>query len=118
MEIIGTIKQIGATQSVGANGFKKRDLVVTTSEEKYPQTLLVEFYQDKVGLLDSVQVGQDVNVGINLAGREWVKDGVTRYFNTIKGWRIDPVGSVQQRSGEVTASSFSPDREENDDLPF
>lgn len=116
MEIQGTIKLIGDTQTFGDNGFRKRDLVVTT-DEKYPQTLSVEFFQDKVRLLDDVQIGQSVSVGINLTGREWTKDGVTRYFNGIKGWRIDPVGGVQQRGSEVSSQSFSPDRDE-DDLPF
>lgn len=117
MEVQGIIKVIGETKSFGENGFRKRDLVVTTTEEKYPQTLNIEFFQDKVRLLDDVQVGQNVNIGINLTGREWTKDGVTRYFNSIKGWRIDPVGGVQQRGSEVSSSNFSPDRDD-DDLPF
>lgn len=46
MEIQGRIKMLGSTQTVGSGGFRKRELVITT-EEQYPQHLLVEFVQDK-----------------------------------------------------------------------
>ncbi len=50
MEIQGKIKLIGETQTIGSNGFRKRELVVTT-EEQYPQHLSVDFVQDKTELL-------------------------------------------------------------------
>ena len=46
MEVIGKIKLIGETQTFGSNGFRKRELVVTT-DEQYPQMLMIEFIQDK-----------------------------------------------------------------------
>ncbi|TYA95384.1 DUF3127 domain-containing protein, partial [Seonamhaeicola marinus] len=41
MEVQGRIKVIGETQTFGANGFRKREIVVTT-EEQYPQHIMVE----------------------------------------------------------------------------
>ena len=38
MEIQGKIKLIGETKTFGANGFRKRELVITT-EEQYPQSI-------------------------------------------------------------------------------
>ena len=69
MEIQGSIKLIGDVQEISST-FKKRELVVTT-EEQYPQTISVEFVQDKTDLLNSFKVGQNVKVNINLRGREW-----------------------------------------------
>ena len=46
MEVQGRIKMVGETQSFGGNGFRKREVVVTT-EEQYPQHIMVEFVQDK-----------------------------------------------------------------------
>lgn len=87
MEIQGRIKMLGSTQTVGSGGFRKRELVITT-EEQYPQHLLVEFVQDKCDLLNAYQVGQQVKVSINLRGREWVNpQGETKYFNSIQGWQ-------------------------------
>ena len=85
MEVQGKIKLIGDTKTFGSNGFRKRELVVTT-EEQYPQDLMIEFVQDKTDLLNTYQVGQPVKVGINLRGREWVSpQGETKYFNSIQG---------------------------------
>lgn len=88
MEIKGKIKSIGQIVEVGSAGFKKRDVVITT-EEQYPQHILVQFVQDKCVLLDAFAVDQEVTIGINLRGREWTNpQGETVYFNTIQGWQI------------------------------
>ena len=94
MEIQGKIKLIGETQSIGSNGFRKRELVLTT-EEQYPQHIMVEFIQDKTDLLNNYQVGQQIKVGINLRGREWINpQGEAKYFNAIQGWRIENLHAI------------------------
>lgn len=91
MEIQGRIKQIFPSQMLGQNGFEKRDLVITT-EEQYPQTIIIQFTQQRCDLLDSLQVGQIVKVYINIRGREWTNpQGETKYFNTIEGWKIEVI---------------------------
>ena len=88
MNIKGNIIKIGETQTFGSNGFRKRELVITTQED-YPQSILIEFTQDKCDLLNSYEVGQSVDVSINLRGRSWENpQGETKYFNSIQGWRI------------------------------
>ena len=121
MQVTGKIKVIGESQTFGDKGFKKRDLVVTT-DEQYPQTILIEFIQDKCDLLDSYSVGQDVTVSINLRGREWVNpQGETKYFNSIQGWRIEAsqasASSDTPPAFETTNAPISSDNEP-DDLPF
>ena len=114
MEVTGKIKVIGETETFGASGFRKRNLVVTTAEQ-YPQDLAIEFVQDKVDVLNSYQVGQDVKVGINLRGREWINpEGVAKYFNSIVGWRIDKAESNLEVAAAVVDSVMPP----ADDLPF
>ena len=94
MEITGKIKLIRDTQTFGEKGFRKREMVITTTEQ-YPQMLMVEFTQDKCDLLDNYSVGQDVKIAINLRGREWINpEGEAKYFNSIDGWKI----SVNQES--------------------
>lgn len=108
MNIAGKIKLIGETKVVG-NGFKKRDLVLLTNE-KYPQSILVEMTQDNCDSLDRFKQGDEVKVAINIRGREWTSpQGEVKYFNTIQGYKID------SEAGEVTTADHSPDR---DDLPF
>ncbi|MBC2837936.1 DUF3127 domain-containing protein [Robiginitalea sp. SC105] len=125
MEIQGTIKLIDETKTYGTNGFRKRELVVTT-DEQYPQHLLVEFVQDKTDLLDKFQVGQQVKVSIDLRGREWTSpQGDTKYFNSIQGWRIESLqeGAPDSNIPPVPpADAFEPaddlKEEDYDDLPF
>ena len=91
MEVTGKIKMIDTIKEVGNGGFKKRDIVVTT-EEQYPQHILVQFVQDKCDLLNVFNIGESVKIGINLRGREWITPiGETVYFNTIQGWNINKV---------------------------
>lgn len=91
MEIQGKIKQIFPSQMIGANGFEKRDLVIVT-EETYPQTIIIQFTQQRCDLLNNLQVGQNVKVYINIKGREWTNpQGEIKYFNTIEGWKIEVI---------------------------
>ncbi|MDW5287263.1 DUF3127 domain-containing protein [Formosa sp. PL04] len=124
MEVQGKVKMVSETQTFGSNGFRKRELVVTT-EEQYPQHILVEFVQDKTDLLNNFSVGQNVKVSINLRGRDWVNpQGETKYFNSIQGWRIEAVQDAA--SGAVPqgppADAFEPasslNEDDHDDLPF
>lgn len=123
MEVTGKIKKIDETKTYGNNGFRKREVVLTT-DEQYPQFLLIEFVQDKCDLLNNFNVGEDVRISINLRGREWVNpEGETRYFNSIQGWRIEKLqtgapGEVppMDASGFETVTSI--DENEPDDLPF
>jgi hypothetical protein len=124
MEVTGKIKVISAEQQISAS-FKKRELVVTT-DEQYPQSIMIEFTQDKSDLLNNYNVGEDVKVSINLGGREWVNpQGETKYFNSIKGWRIERLAAsapAQQAPPMPAAAAFAPaanlNEEEADDLPF
>lgn len=125
MEIQGRIKVIDETKTYGNNGFRKREVVVTT-EEQYPQHILVEFVQDKTDLLNSYQAGQLVKISINLRGREWVNpQGETKYFNSIQGWRIENLeaaGNAENMPPVPPMEAFEPaeefSEEDHDDLPF
>ena len=125
MDISGKLKLINETKEYGNNGFRKREVVITT-EEQYPQDLMIEFIQDKCDLLNSYQVGQSVKVDINLRGREWESpQGEIKYFNSIQGWRIEKLFSDNDDSTippVPPAEAFEPadeiNKEEPDDLPF
>lgn len=140
MEVSGRIKMIDETKAFGANGFRKREMVVTT-DEQYPQHIMIEFTQDKCDLLNNYAVGEPVKVSINLRGREWVNpQGETKYFNSIQGWRIEkmqpeapqgyqhaPQGYNQAPQGYPQTPPANNDRfepannfkeEDHDDLPF
>ena len=118
MEVQGKIKLKKDTQSFGSaeNPFLKRELIVTT-DEQYPQDIMIEFVQDKCALIDSYNVGQDVKVSINLRGREWINpQGEAKYFNSIQGWRIEQLETVPSDLQQAPLEQVLD--EEPDDLPF
>jgi hypothetical protein len=132
MEVTGRVKLINPEQQVSAS-FKKRELVVTT-DEQYPQHIMIEFTQDKCDLLNNYRPGDEVKVSINLRGREWINpQGEAKYFNSIQGWRIEKAQAempaqpqysqqAQQTPPMPAAQTFEPaanfNEEEHDDLPF
>ena len=118
MEVQGSIKVIGEVQEISAT-FKKRELVVST-DEQYPQTLSIEFIQDKTDLLNKFEIGQNVKVGINLRGREWENPQTKeiKYFNSIQGWRIELLensNSDDDLPPLDNLSPFEPASETNDE---
>ena len=125
MDISRKLKLINETKEYGPNGFRKREVVVTT-EEQYPQDLLIEFIQDKCDILNSYNVGENVKIDINLRGREWESpQGEIKYFNSIQGWRIEKLGVEDQNDmvPPIPQTEESTDNEEfgkdePDDLPF
>jgi len=119
MEITGKIRVLCETQNIGNNGFRKREVVVTT-EEQYPQHILIEFIQEKCDLLNEYEIGQEVKINLSLRGREWINpEGVSKYFNAIQGWRIELLNNVQIAETvlpELEQVSFIDDQD--NDLPF
>lgn len=124
VEVQGKIKLLGEIKTYGDNGFRKREVVITT-QEQYPQHLLIEFIQDRCELLDSFNVGENVKISINLRGREWENpEGEIKYFNSIHGWRIEKEEFVEKdiipppNDAPGFEEKSEEDNEVEDDLPF
>jgi single-strand DNA-binding protein len=87
-----------------------------------------QLVQDKVSLIDSFNVGDEVKVYFNLKGREWTSpQGETKYFNTIDAWKMEKLGGSgsghnqgnQQQSNQNSSSSpVFTSNVADDDLPF
>ena len=121
MELNGTVKKIGETQTF-ASGFQKRELVLVT-DDQYPQPILIEFLQDKIDLLSSVKEGESVKVGINIRGREWTNpQGEVKYFNSITAWRLEKVCGDAPQGNFTGKQTEKPDGnpflDEDEDLLF
>ena len=124
MELSGTIYRLSEAQDISEK-FRKREDVIKT-DDQYPQTIPVEFVQDRIDLLNSYSEGQQVTISINIRGREWTSPkGEVKFFVSVQGWRIQP---LQQGSAAAPASATAPvaatpapantNATEDDDLPF
>jgi hypothetical protein len=95
MQVAGKIVAIMPTQVVSEK-FSKREFVVETPDQ-YPQQILFQLTQDKCSILDTLKVGQEVDVHLNIRGRSWQNpQGETKYFNTLEAWKIDVLGATAQ----------------------
>jgi single-strand DNA-binding protein len=118
-DLTGKVKLIQDAQTFGS-GFTKREMVVVVEDGKYPQEINLEFVQDKVSLLDNVQVGQEVTVTFDIRGREY--NG--RYFNNLQGWKIQ-AGEAAAAPADAEGKPPVSDKdvpadftEYEDDIPF
>ena len=102
MKVNGKVKVIGETVTFDS-GFTKRVLVLTT-DEKYPQHIPIEFVKESISKLDTLTIGQDVSVEVNLRGNEYND----KYYLSLNGWRID----------EQTSELPTTEAQESEDLPF
>lgn len=123
--INGSIKVIGKTQQV-SDKFSKRELVITEPSGQRPQHIPIEFTQDRTAMLDSYKPGEEVTVTCYVNGREWTgKDGVTKYFLSLSGNRIERSGAAPAASGgggyqaaPAPTMADAPPAGDDDDLPF
>ena len=92
-ELPGKIKLIGDVQSF-PSGFTKREFVVTTADEKYPQDIKLEAVKDDCAKLDKYEPGDDITVHFNLRGNEY--NG--KYYVSLAAWKFDgkPSGTGQR----------------------
>ena len=115
-ELTGKLTLINETKEYGSNGFKKREFVIETIHEKYPQKIIIETIQDKCSLLDNYFIGDLISISYNINGREWInQEGEARYFNSIQGWRIEKVQGAA--SNVPPADSFAPAPDLSNDEP-
>jgi len=93
-ELSGSVKEIFEEQTFGS-GFNKREFVVTTDADKYPQDIKFECVKEKVEMVNKLKKGDKVKVSFDLRGREWQG----KYFVNLNAWKID-YGAADQAGDE------------------
>lgn len=127
-EASGKLKWIGAAQSF-ASGFTKREFVITTAADKYPQDLKFEVVKDKCSMLDAFELEQDVAVSFDIRGNEY--NG--KYYVNLACWKIQAAGAAPESprraapssatsaaatSAEPSIADLRDDGDFDDDVPF
>jgi len=125
MELTGKVKLLFDTQEF-ASGFKKREFVVTT-QEQYPQDVKFEAIKERIDILDSFAVGDEITVHFNIRGNEYQG----KYYVNLQAWRIEKGAGAQQAAPAPTAQAAppqaapmpstpppAPEVGDEDDLPF
>ena len=89
--IIGRVYSIGPTETVGQNGAQKRSVVIVDEQrgsngDTYRKFVEVEFWKDKVGLLDQFVQNQLVQIEAFVESRYYEGNG--RWYTSVRGWTI------------------------------
>ena len=83
MRLKGKLIKINAEQVINEK-FKKREFIIETFDEKYPQTINFQLNNKNVSLIDDFNVGEEVEVEFRITGKLWTdKNGVERCFNNL-----------------------------------
>lgn len=108
--------------------FKTREFVVEKSEDVNGKliTNYIKFQcvQDRTGIIDRVNVGDEIKVHFNIRGSKWEKDGRVSYFNNLDAWRIEQIlkpakeASTDNDYFEPLDTFTSSSEDAIDDLPF
>ncbi len=120
-EIEGKLFVKGAVQEVSAS-FKKQEFVIEVENERNPDWndfVKFQMTQDRCGMVDAMEIGEQIKVSFNIRGRKWEKDGQVSYFTNLEAWRVEKLtasANPSQPSAPVPSVNDMP--EENDDLPF
>lgn len=85
---------------------KIREIWIETTDGKFTEVIPVQFINDKADLIQNLNVGDQVEVGVNMRGRVW-KD---RCFLSLNGWTI----SLQNGNGFQNRTGMN----YKDDLPL
>ena len=115
----GTIKEIGETVTFDS-GFKKRTVVITSNDDKYPQDVPFDFLKDGVDKLDNFKVGDNATVAFGIRGNEY--NG--KYYVNLNGISIGVAGKDGKVEAKVTktkakvADTSGASDDDDDDLPF
>jgi len=87
-ELSGTVKEIFDEQTF-ASGFNKREFVVTSEADKFPQDIKFECLKERVELVNKLKKGDKVKVTFDINGREWQG----KYFVNLAAWKVETAGT-------------------------
>ncbi len=120
-KVRGVVHLIEETKTYGAKGFRKRMVVLEQDKGSFTNYVPVEFTRDDCDSVDSLNVGDEVDVTYRLNGRKWQRDEMSevKYFVSIEATRFDLVGgeaaSAKARRPATNASAVNDAFSEVDD---
>lgn len=122
-ELSGKIIEIFPENQV-SDRFRKQEFVIEVNDSRsgYDFTDYIKFQliQDKVDLIKSFKVNQEVTVSFNIKGNKWVKDGRTNYFTNLDAWKIEAKSNEPENPmpENFQGSPIENSPEQENDLPF
>lgn len=105
-KVRGVVHMIEETKTYGAKGFRKRLVVLEQDKGSFVNYVPIEFTRDECDAVDSLNVGDEIDVTYRLNGRKWQRDAASevKYFLSAEATRFQFVGG----NGGTPAPSINP----------
>lgn len=126
-EMVGKLHKKFDTESK-TSSFQAREFVMESTDSTYTQYIKFQLTQDRCGIIDNVNEGDNLKVYFDLRGREWNE----KYFTNLNAWKVEPQGSATPAAAPPASAEPFPSEPANldsssggqskmedfDDLPF
>lgn len=120
-EMAGKLHYIFPVTQV-SDSFRKREFILEKIENingnDYTDHIKFQLTQDRCGLVDAFQPGEQLQVQFNIRGRKWEKEGNVNYFTNLEAWKISRAASEPPLIAAPLEKETDSLPEEPDDLPF
>ena len=129
-QIIGRVYQIGKTEPIqsrdGSKTYYKRELIIDatrfdpyTGQKGFDNFPSIEFSGDRCQELDQFKPGDVVAVSFDVQGTFYEKEGVTKHFNRVRGYKIEARQIQQPTAAQAPQPAPQPQpAPANNDLPW
>lgn len=119
-EIIGNVHKIGTTENIqtkSGSTFQRRSLTLiqrrfdqSTGQEFEPNYPVIDFTRDKCTELDRYNPGDKVRIRFDISGVKYNdrNTGEERYFNSLRGFRIEPFVQNAQPQYPQQPQNYAP----------
>ena len=122
----GVVHLIEDTKTFGQKGFRKRLVVLEQSKGTFTNYIPVDFLKDACDEVDSLSVGDEIEVTYRLSGRRWQRDEASevKFFLSAEALSFRQVsgGDRSESRGSRGAGGIDPNdalaEAANDDVPF
>ena len=108
-KVRGIVHLIEETKTFGAKGFRKRMVVLEQDKGSFTNYIPIEFTRDDCDSVDSLSLGDDVEITYRLNGRKWQRDeqSEVKYFVSVEATRFDIVGGDGPKSRPANVNSVN-----------
>ena len=123
MEFVGQLVQkLGERSGDSQNGHWRIAQFLLREVTMYPKNLVVDVRDDSYGKIEQFEqlIGKNVKVEFEINASTYTKDGIERWFNNVRAYRIKDIAQEQAKEAERTEQQQSDDplAQAASDLPY
>ncbi len=120
-KVRGRVHLIEDTKVFGQKGFRKRLVVLEQDNGRFTSYIPLDFVGDSCDTVDSLQVGDEVDVQYRLTGRKWQSpSNEVKYFLSAEATSFKLVGGNAKNSNpsDVNDALSEASYDDGEDVPF